>query len=41
MMARIYDGSLPSRVVQFIIHILRTVAHLASITEDGLLHMKT
>lgn len=40
-MGRIYECSLPPRVVQFIIHILWTVAHLASITEDRLLNTKT
>lgn len=41
MVGRIYYCSLLSRVAQFIIHILRMVAQLASITEDGLSNIKT
>lgn len=41
MVGRIYYCSLVSRVVRFIIHILWTVAQVASITEDGLQNIKT
>lgn len=40
-MGNIYYCSVPCRVVHFIIHILWMVAHLASVTEDGLWNINT